>query len=53
MGIGSIIGSFSSAEPDQEGTFTYSLVDGDGSEANSFFEINGTQLITKVTFDYE
>ena len=50
---GTIIGTFSSADPDQEGTFTYSLVDGEGSEDNSLFEIDGNQLIAKVSFDYE
>ena len=51
LAIGSVIGSFSSVDPDKEGTFTYTLVE--GYQDNSLFEINGTQLITKVQFDFE
>ena len=34
-------------------SYTYSLVSGDGDDGNSYFGIDGTQLKTARTFDYE
>ena len=41
---GSLVAELSSIDPDNENTFTYSLVDGDGSDDNQSFVIDGNQL---------
>jgi uncharacterized repeat protein (TIGR01451 family) len=51
--VGTLVGSFSTADPDADDTFTYSLVSGTGSNDNASFTIVGNQLRTAVTFDYE
>ena len=50
---GTVVGNFSTADPDAEDTFTYSLVSGTGSTDNASFTISGNQLKTAATFDYE
>jgi hypothetical protein len=40
-------------DPDAGTTLTYTLVSGDGSTDNDEFNIDGTSLIAKNTFDYE
>ncbi|MEQ9165103.1 MAG: cadherin domain-containing protein, partial [Fulvivirga sp.] len=47
------IGSLSASDPDLGNTFTYTLVSGAGSEDNASFNINGTQLRSGQTFDFE
>lgn len=51
--IGTILGQFSSSDPDLGDTFTYTLVTGTGDTDNGLFSINGNQLFTQAVFDYE
>jgi uncharacterized delta-60 repeat protein len=51
--INTVIGTFSTIDPDSDDTFTYSLVSGTGSADNAAFNINGNQLRTSAVFDYE
>jgi len=48
-----VIGSFSTVDPDEGDNFTYTLVSGDGSEDNSAFSINGSDLVVINALDYE
>ncbi|MBD2505061.1 beta strand repeat-containing protein [Anabaena azotica] len=48
-----VIGNFSTTDPDTGDTFTYSLVTGTGSTDNAFFTITGNQLKTNAVFDFE
>lgn len=50
-----IIGDFSTTDPDNDDIHTYSLVAGDGSNDadNGSFSIDGTQLKSTVSFDFE
>jgi VCBS repeat-containing protein len=50
---GTLVGSFSTTDPDIGDTFTYSLVSGEGDNDNASFNITGTQLQTAASFDYE
>lgn len=45
-----VVGALSVSEA---GTYTYSLVTGEGSEHNSYFEIDGNNLIVTKSLDYE
>jgi subtilisin family serine protease len=49
--IGTLLGNFSSVDPDAGDTFTYSLVTGNGDKDNSKFTIDGNQLKTNAPFD--
>ncbi|WP_371415551.1 bluetail domain-containing putative surface protein [Dolichospermum sp. UHCC 0260] len=49
--IGTILGTFSSTDPDTGNTFTYSLVNGLGNTSNSLFTIVGNQLKTNIPLD--
>jgi hypothetical protein len=51
--IGTVVGSFSTSDPDTGDTFTYSLVSGPGSTDNSSFTITGNNLKTAGVFDFE
>ncbi|NCR27499.1 MAG: hypothetical protein GPJ25_14350 [Microcystis aeruginosa LE13-04] len=51
--LNTIIGSFTTTDPDTGNTFNYSLVTGIGSTDNSLFTISGNQLKTNAIFDYE
>ena len=51
--VNTVIGDFTSTDPDPGDTFTYSLVAGAGDTDNSFFTITGSQLRTKAVFDFE
>ncbi|MFJ7951950.1 immunoglobulin-like domain-containing protein [Lysinibacillus sp. NPDC096418] len=48
-----VIGTLSATDPDVGDTFTYSLVSGSGSTDNASFTINGNQLRTNASFDFE
>ncbi|MCG9881106.1 MAG: cadherin domain-containing protein [Bacteroidia bacterium] len=48
-----IIGSFSTLDNDLNDTYTYSLVSGAGSTNNASFNINGLNLRTTASFNYE
>ena len=52
--IGAMVGEFNATDPDTNTTFSYSLVDGNGSSGNYLFslETNGT-LISSAILDYE
>ncbi|MEH2363497.1 cadherin repeat domain-containing protein, partial [Nostoc sp.] len=48
-----VIGTFSSTDPDTGNTFTYSLVAGTGDTDNSAFTINGDKLQINTSPDFE
>ena len=50
---GTLVGSFSTADPDSGDTFTYSLVTGGGDDDNASFTIAGNNLQTAAVFDHE
>jgi hypothetical protein len=51
---GTVVGTFTSTDPDTSDTFTYTLVGGTGSDDNASFSINTTgQLTTSAPFDFE
>ncbi len=50
--LGSVVGAFSSADPDAT-PHTYALVSGSGADDNANFAISGTELRTAATFDHE
>src|SRR5262249_40945528 len=50
---GTVVGVFSSSDPNNGDTFTYALVSGSGDSDNAAFTINGNQLQTAASFDYE
>jgi uncharacterized protein YggE len=49
--IGTVVGMFSTTDPDSGDSSTYSLVAGDGDTDNASFTIDGDQLKTLVTCD--
>ncbi|MDE5080408.1 MAG: DUF4347 domain-containing protein, partial [Trichodesmium sp. St18_bin1] len=49
----SVVGTFSTTDPDSGDSFTYTLVTGDGDTDNSAFTINGDQLQINDSPDYE
>jgi len=52
--VNTIVGNFSTTDPDTGNTFTYSLVSGTGSTDNASFSIiNGNQLSINASPDYE
>jgi hypothetical protein len=50
---GTVVGSFSSSDPDAGEAFSYSLVSGAGSTDNAAFRIAGANLETDEVFDFE
>ena len=50
---GTVVGSFSSTDPDGGDTHTYSLVAGDGDTGNAAFEIQGNDLRTVAQLNFE
>ncbi|MFM8890642.1 MAG: cadherin domain-containing protein, partial [Planctomycetia bacterium] len=50
---GTVVGMLTSLDPDVSDTFTYSLVIGEGSTDNGSFTIQGNELRTAVSFDFE
>ncbi|HLP88021.1 MAG TPA: SBBP repeat-containing protein [Nostocaceae cyanobacterium] len=51
--INTVVGNFTSTDPDTANTFTYSLVTGTGDTDNNLFTIVGNELRTNAVFDYE
>jgi len=51
--VNTIVGAFSTTDPDTGNTFTYTLVSGAGDTDNGSFNINGNNLRTSAIFDYE
>ncbi len=50
---GTLVGLFTTTDPDSGDSVSYQLVNGDGGENNSDFVISGNQLLSAVIFDYE
>jgi uncharacterized repeat protein (TIGR01451 family) len=50
---GTVVGDFSTTDPDTGDTFIYSLVSGEGDDDNASFTITGSQLQTVASFNYE
>ncbi len=50
---GTLVGSFSTSDPDAGDTFNYLLVSGTGSTDNASFQIVGNQLRTAASFNFE
>lgn len=50
---GAVIGVLTTSDPDQNESFTYSLVPGVGADDNAAFSIDGSQLKAARVFDYE
>ena len=53
VAAGSVIGSFTTTDPDASNTFTYSLVSGASSSDNAAFTISGNQLKINASPDFE
>jgi len=51
--IGTLVGVFTTTDPDDDTDFTYSLVAGEGDADNEAFSISDDQLLTNAVFDYE
>ncbi|RIJ34059.1 cadherin domain-containing protein [Pontibacter oryzae] len=51
--IGTNIGTLKAIDPDGSGSFTYTLVNGAGSDDNRHFRIDGDKLVLKERLDYE
>lgn len=53
--IGSVVGDLYNIDQDTNNSYTYTLVNGDGSNDinNTSFTVSGTQLIVNELFDYE
>ncbi len=51
--INTVVGKFTTTDPDTGNTFTYKLVSGAGSTDNASFNISGNQLRTSKSFNYE
>ncbi|MFN7844747.1 MAG: hypothetical protein ACK5N9_23745 [Pirellula sp.] len=50
---GTLIGDLSTVDPDPNDTFTYALVNGEGAEDNTNFEIVGDQISSLRAFNFE
>ncbi len=50
---GSVVGAFSTSDPDVGDTHTYALVSGDGGVDNASFTIDGNQLKIAAAFNFE
>ncbi len=50
--VNTVVGTFSTVDPNGSDTFTYSLVSGTGDGDNASFNISGSSLRTSAVFDY-
>lgn len=50
--IGTLVGLFTSTDPDSGDPHTYSLISGEGDSDNNSFAISGDSLLTAKVFDY-
>ncbi len=50
---GTLVGRFTTTDPDEGDTFIYSFVSGEGDDDNSGFTISGDLLLSAVAFDFE
>ncbi|MBI1291523.1 cadherin repeat domain-containing protein [bacterium] len=53
VAFGTLVGGFTTTDPDGETGFTYELVAGDGDDDNVSFSIVGNELFTAQEFDFE
>lgn len=51
--VSTVVGIFSTLDPDKGNSFTYSLVSGIGDNDNSSFNVNENNLRTSEAFDFE
>ena len=51
--VDTVVGTFSTIDPDFGDTFTYALVGGTGSADNDLFTISGSDLLTAASFNFE
>ena len=51
--VGTLVGSFTTEDPDSGDTHTYSLVSGTGDDDNTSFTISTSNLQTAASFNYE
>jgi hypothetical protein len=51
--VGTVVGTFTTNDVDEGDSFTYSLVDGEGSDDNSHFKIAGDELRINQRSDFE
>jgi len=51
--VGTVVGTFSTVDPDAGNTYTYTLVSGAGSDDNSLFAVAGQTLQTAAVFNFE
>ncbi len=51
--VNTLVGTFSTVDPDSGDSFTYSLVSGNGDVNNASFNISGDQLRSSAIFDFE
>jgi len=51
--INTVVGAFSTTDPDAGDTHTYTLVSGTGDTDNASFNISGSNLRSSAVFDYE
>ena len=50
---GTVVGTLTTSDLDPEDIHNYALVAGDGSDGNEFFAIDGNQLVTNTTFNWD
>ncbi len=53
VAIGTVVGTFSTTDPDMGNTFTYTLVSGSGDTDNGSFTIDGDELKLNISPDFE
>ncbi|EMI56388.1 cadherin domain-containing protein [Rhodopirellula sallentina] len=50
---GTVVGGLTTTDDDASDTFAYALVSGEGDTDNSLFAIDGSNLVTGASFDFE
>ncbi len=51
--IGTLVGTFTTTDPDPDDQHEYTLISGEGSTDNASFKITGDRLLTAAVLDYE
>ncbi|MCU0708057.1 MAG: cadherin repeat domain-containing protein [Pirellula sp.] len=51
--IGTLVGTLTAIDPDEDDQHTFTLVDGEGDSDNAIFEIVGREIRTLAVLDYE
>ncbi len=52
LAVGTVVGAFTTTDPDLGDTFTYTLVAGTGDVDNGSFTISGANLLTNAVFNF-